>query len=374
MKPKSSENSRSPQHVTRRDALKTTVAAALASTASVAGLRSYEERNLVAQEAQNAAQNPQNGQAAQVDGRSGATRTSFNVKPRAKLNAKVPLAKLGKDLVVSRVILGGNLIGGYAHARDLIYVSDLIKAYHTEQKCVETFMLAEECGINAFLGDWNQGQMMSNYWKWTDGKMKLISQCTDDPDVVKRTIDCGSAAVYPQGETCDRLVREGKLDRLAQIVETIRDAGLPAGLGAHRVETLQAALDFGIVPDFWMKTYHPLTYWSAQHPQEHDNVYCRRPDDTKAFMEARPEPWVAFKTLAAGAVSPQQGFRFALDGGADFLCVGMYDFQIVDDINIYTDIAANPSGARTRRSLPDVDRAEYERKLEEAAEAEEADA
>ena len=130
MKPKSSENSRSPQHVTRRDALKTTVAAALASTASVAGLRSYEERNLVAQEAQNAANNA-NG-AAQVDGRSGATRTSFAVKPRAKLNAKVPLAQLGKDLVVSRVILGGNLIGGYAHARDLIYVSDLIKAYHTE--------------------------------------------------------------------------------------------------------------------------------------------------------------------------------------------------------------------------------------------------
>ena len=121
-----------------------------------------------------------------------------------------------------------------------------------------------------------------------------------------------------------------------------------------------------------MKTYHPLTYWSAQHPHECDNVYCRRPDDTKSFMEARPEPWVAFKTLAAGAVSPQQGFRFALDGGADFLCVGMYDFQIVDDINIYTDIAANPSGARTRRSLPDVDRAEYERKLEEATEAEEA--
>jgi hypothetical protein len=47
----------------------------------------------------------------------------------------------------------------------------------------------------------------------------------------------------------------------------------------------------------------------------------------------------------------------------------MYDFQIVDDINIYTDIASHPSGARTRRDLPDVDRAEYERKLEEAAEA-----
>jgi hypothetical protein len=35
---------------------------------------------------------------------------------------------------VSRLILGGNLIGGQAHSRDLIYVSNLIRNYFTDEK------------------------------------------------------------------------------------------------------------------------------------------------------------------------------------------------------------------------------------------------
>ena len=227
-----------PNAISRREALKTTAAVGLTAAASVVGFRSHEERCLVNAAETVVADDPAQPEAPKADAVSGATRTSFNVKPRAPLNEKVPLAKIG-DLTISRLILGGNLIGGYAHSRDLIYVSDLIKAYHTEQKCVETFLLAEECGINAFLGDWNQGKMMENYWKWTDGKIQLISQCTDDLEVVKRTIDCGSVAVYPQGETCDRLVREGNFDRIEKIVDMIRDAKLPVGIGAHRDETLK---------------------------------------------------------------------------------------------------------------------------------------
>ncbi len=357
-----------PNAISRREALKTTAAVGLTAAASVVGLRSHEERCLVNAAESAVPDDPAQPAAQKVDAVSGATRTSFNVKPRAKLNEKVPLAKIC-DLTISRMILGGNLIGGYAHSRDLIYVSDLIKAYHTEAKCVETFMIAEECGINAFLGDWNQGKMMENYWKWTDGKMQLISQCTDDLDVVKRTIDCGSVAVYPQGETCDRLVREGNFDQIEKIVNLIRDAKIPFGLGAHRIETLKAILDKGIVPDFWMKTYHPLTYWSAQAATEHDNIYCRKPDETREFFASRPEPWIAFKTLAAGAVHPNEGFKFALEGGADFLCVGMYDFQVVDDVNIYTDIVKNPI-ERSRRLLDEVDREKYEAELEEQEEEE----
>jgi hypothetical protein len=33
------------------------------------------------------------------------------------------------------MVLGGNLIGGWAHARDLIYVDKLVKAYHTDWGC-----------------------------------------------------------------------------------------------------------------------------------------------------------------------------------------------------------------------------------------------
>lgn len=39
---------------------------------------------------------------------------------------------------ISRLVLGGNLIGGWAHARDLMYVSNLFKAYNTEAKVFET--------------------------------------------------------------------------------------------------------------------------------------------------------------------------------------------------------------------------------------------
>ena len=40
------------------------------------------------------------------------------------------------------------------------------------------------------------------------------------------------------------------------------------------------------------------------------------------------------KTLAAGAIKPAQGFKFAFEGGADFICVGMFDFQVVEDVLI----------------------------------------
>lgn len=51
-------------------------------------------------------------------------------------------------------------------------------------------------------------------------------------------------------------------------------------------------------------------------------------------MESLPQRWIAFKILAAGAIEPKDGFRYAFQNGADFICVGMYDFQIVDDCNI----------------------------------------
>jgi len=354
------------EKVSRRDVLKTMVTTGLASTVTFGAVKSYEERCL----AQEAAEGEKTAAAAtKVDATSGATRTSFKMPDRVPLNEKVPLAKIG-NVTVSRLILGGNLIGGYAHSRDLIYVSELVKAYHTEQKCVETFMIAEECGINSFLGDWKMGEMMANYWKWTDGKIQLIAQCPDDMNVVQETIDNGAVAIYPNGETCDRLVAEQRYDFLEAFLTKVRDAGLPAGFGAHRIETLRGIIEHGLVPDFWMKTFHPLTYWSARHPQEWDNVFCRKPEETKEFMAERPEPWIAFKTLAAGAITPMEGFQFCLEGGADFICVGMYDFQIVNDVNLYTSMIKNPLN-RTRRTLETVDRALYEEELERLEEEEE---
>jgi len=51
-------------------------------------------------------------------------------------------------------------------------------------------------------------------------------------------------------------------------------------------------------------------------------------------MEKVDKPWIAFKVLAAGAIHPREGFKFAFENGADFICVGMFDFQIREDVAI----------------------------------------
>jgi hypothetical protein len=77
------------------------------------------------------------------------------------------------------------------------------------------------------------------------------------------------------------------------------------------------------------------------HNQFHDNMFDLFPDKTTEFMQTVKRPWIAFKVLAGGAITPQDGFKFAFENGADFICVGMFDFQIVEDVNIALDVLSN---------------------------------
>jgi hypothetical protein len=69
-------------------------------------------------------------------------------------------------------------------------------------------------------------------------------------------------------------------------------------------------------------------------------MFCLFPDETIEFMKDKKIPWIAFKVLAGGAIHPSDGFKFAFENGADFICAGMFDWQIVDDVNIALDVLA----------------------------------
>jgi len=137
--------------------------------------------------------------------------------PNAALNATVgfPQGRLGK-LSVSRLIAGGNLISGFAHSRDLVYVSSLVKQYFTDDKSIETLQRCEAQGINTAIlrVDDQILRILKGYWKERGGKMQ----------------------------------------------------------------------------------------------------------------------WIAYKVLGAGAIHPQEGFQYAYQHGADFICVGMFDFQVDQDV------------------------------------------
>jgi hypothetical protein len=73
-------------------------------------------------------------------------------------------------------------------------------------------------------------------------------------------------------------------------------------------------------------------------PYDHDNIWSITPEKTTEFMKAVETPWIAFKVLAAGAIHPREGFKYAFENGADFVCVGMFDFQIRENVLIAKDI------------------------------------
>ncbi|MDD4191120.1 MAG: DoxX family protein [Mangrovibacterium sp.] len=272
-----------------------------------------------------------------TDAKTSATLKSFYFSSMDDLKGQVPKGKIN-DLELSRLIMGGNLIGGWAHSRDLIYVSKLVKAYHSDERVMMTLQLAEQCGVNAILTNPQLNRIVNKYKHETGGKMKFVSDCGVSDgfaEGIRLSIEGGADAMYCQGEIADRLVQAGKFDEIAAGLEMIRQAGKPAGIGAHRIETIKGCVEQGLKPDFWVKTLHHHNYWSAQPQAEwHDNMYCYKPQETIDFMNGLEEPWIAFKVLAAGAIQPKSGFQFAFDNGADFICVGMYDFQVVEDVNI----------------------------------------
>lgn len=157
-------------------------------------------------------------------------------------------------------------------------------------------------------------------------------------DIIKRAIDFGAWACYIQGETADYYMENGNAEGIAKTMQIVRDANIQVGIGAHKIETIKACVDAGFEPDFWMKTLCHHNYWGAKHKQEHDKMYCFQPDETISYMKSLPQPWIAFKVMAAGAIHPKEAFQYAFEHGADFICAGMYDFQMVEDVNIAIEV------------------------------------
>ncbi len=325
------------ENLDRRNFLRT-----CAFTAGILGL-GMEERAFLARKAANAAESqPSSG------------------------SLSMPVGRIGQ-LNVSRLICGCNLINGYAHARDMIYVSSLLKHYFTDEKIMETWELCEECGINTMIstiddpyagGNDPTGRVITKYWNERGGRIQWLAQYFPRPDEpftkLQMAIDAGAHGAFIQGEMGDRLTQQNRLDLVGKVVEHAKKNGLAAGIACHSIEVPIACEEAGIPVDFYMKTLHSADYWSAT-PEEksapfdlprHDNMWCMDPERTIEFMGACKKPWIAYKVLAAGAIHPHDGFRYAFQNGADFACVGMLDFQVRENTIIANQVLKDLTRAR----------------------------
>ena len=257
----------------------------------------------------------------------------------------LPQRKIG-NVSISRLIVGGNPISGNAHSRDLPYVSSLMTKYFTDEKCVEILHICEQCGINTaqLRTDNHIVRILDKYWK-QGGKMQWIAQIKPrKPDIsdimndIKMAFDNGAVGGYLQGGVTDTLVQNGRIDLVQKGFEAIKANATIAGIGGHLLDVIVACEKTGLKPDFYMKTLHRGDYWSAGIQPRNDNIWSVMAEKTIEFMKKVNRPWIAFKVLAAGAIYPQRGFKYALENGADFICVGMFDFQVRENVLIAKDI------------------------------------
>ncbi len=308
---------------------------------AVARKKSYEEQILAA-----------SGETRAV---SSASIVMDNYASLKDLAGPIPFSTI-KDLKISRLLCGGNLISGFAHSRDLVYVSPLIKRYFTEEKIIETFQLCEACGVNtAVLRTDDFTVRYLKRYQERGGKIQWLAQAYPSPDDpysnIQKALDNGAVGAFVQGNIADTQVRDGNYDLVAKAVEYIKSQGVIAGTACHSLRTLQVCEEQGLDVDFYMKTMHRDDYWSAQpsenreeyallgsnqpgHDSFHDNIWCINPRETADYMRQVKKPWIAYKVLAAGAIPPEDAFRYVFSKGADFACVGMFDFQVVEDVNI----------------------------------------
>jgi hypothetical protein len=268
---------------------------------------------------------------------------------------KLPGGKIG-NLELSRLLLGTNIITHHVHSRRLNFVNNLERQYNTDAKIFETFALAQAHGVNAFMThhDAHVTQLFREFRDRRGGKMNWLvapdpSESRKEADfkkAVDEIVNLGADALYLHGATADPLVQKGNVATIAKYVDIMKASGLPTGVAAHDLKTVQACVAAKIPVDYWVKTFHHLNYPTAPRPDEikgpteevPHGYWCSNPEETAAFMSALPQPWIAYKVMAAGAIPPRDAFDYSYRHGADFILAGMFDFEIAEDAAITRDV------------------------------------
>jgi hypothetical protein len=273
----------------------------------------------------------------------------------------MPKGMLG-NLEISRLIMGGNLIAGWAHSRDLPYVSTLMRRYNTPQKIRETLELGEQNGITA-INTWvmDDNSQIFDHWK-NGGKMKWISQARFDASggysQVDKAIDQGAVAVHLTGDTGERLLDEGKFEKVGEAVQYIRSRKRVAGVAGHDLRVIVECEKRKLDVDFYQKTLHTNDYFTGPKPGDpdalgkNDNSWCADAQAVIDVFAKITKPWIAFKILAAGAIPPRSAFPHAVNGGADFILVGMFDWQVEENAKLARRVFNIVSGPNSKRTRP----------------------
>ncbi len=269
--------------------------------------------------------------------------------------APLPSVKLGKA-TISRLILGGNPIGGFSHATSKL--DELMRQYFTVERTADLLLHAEEQGITAFQSHYsplvrdglNLARERGSNIQW------ICLSLADDRDFIKDVLALKPIAIAHHGTLTDFAFHYGKPapEVIRDYMKRIHDLGVTAGISLHCPRYLPRIEDLGWESDFYMTSLYYITRTPAELKQIYGDTLVQRDEpfahgDPARMCEqirATKKPCLAFKLLAAGRVCWS---RQSIDAAVQFAYQSIKpgDAAIVGMFPILTDeVRENANRAR----------------------------
>ncbi|MBI4560371.1 MAG: hypothetical protein HY706_22515, partial [Candidatus Hydrogenedentes bacterium] len=166
----------------------------------------------------------------------------------------LPTVPLG-NASITRLIVGGNPFRANSH-RSSEMSRDMLR-YFTVEQIKRTMFDCERHGINTVQarGDVLIQACIREYWE-EGGKIQFIvqtaSELRDLHGHVRQLANFGTLAIYLHGTWVDNHYLAGDTREVEDLLKTIRDTGLPVGLGSHIPEVIELSEEKGWDVDFYM--------------------------------------------------------------------------------------------------------------------------
>jgi hypothetical protein len=262
---------------------------------------------------------------------------------------------------VSRLVLGSNAIGGYAHFNNTL--GALMKEYFTEDNLYQLLVRAHEEGINFLQGHYDAtiaravmrlreaGGTM--HWmfivnKYPEGsgpyRMSLLN-----PEIREAIKTVKPIALIHHGAQGDDLYMKSTQDFevVNDVLNEIADMGIVPGMSTHHPETIEYVEDKGWDCRFYMGCfYHGHTTKGANYQRWNERLgwkndlgitpvgelyYAEQPVKVCKVLRSTSKPCFGYKILAAGRICDNQSqvedcYKFAFQNlkPNDGIIVGMF--------------------------------------------------
>ncbi len=225
-----------------------------------------------------------------------------NDAPPAKL---LPTVTFGKTKI-SRMIMGGNPIGGWSHATPKL--DEIMRQWCTVDRVRDMMLHAEAEGIITFQSSYtpvmrdalNGARELGSKVEW------LCLAHADDP--WNEIMALKPIGIAHHGNRTDYAFHGGYEQKVHDFVKKIKDAGIFAGVSSHCPQIIAKIEDLGWENDYYMT----CLYYVTRTPEELKKAYgdtlvqgeepflAGDPARMCEKIRATKKPCLAFKLLAAG--------------------------------------------------------------------------